>query len=251
SRTLQAVWDLSDEDLGKVLYEYGKRRIKDKVLEGTITGHEELQFTTANMPSRCPFDPDMIKVLFNVPVEFPVDSESFAVIGKSPGLAGDIIDLRDNINALFHEHFKCQLLLLPQERHLLELFLRCDNREDFGYRVASLGGLAVASNSTDLRSLVSVKENSQSLDVLGAFLRSKFSNEDTSLIMDSLKRFNHLRRMYPVHTDRATGVLEAFQYFGLTYPIRDYRQAWTKLLEAYKTTLQQVLELIKQIKKDD
>ena len=102
SRTLQVVWGLSDEDLGKVLYEYGKRRIKDKVLEGTITGHEELQLTTANVPEECPFDPNRIKVLLNVPFEFPVDIESFAVTGEFPGLAGDIIDLLDNINALFH-----------------------------------------------------------------------------------------------------------------------------------------------------
>jgi hypothetical protein len=245
SGTLSSCWDIDQEELRKVLFEYGQRRIVDKVLESTLGGREELELTTANTPTKCPFDPARIKVLFDSAMEFPLQPEPNIATGHFPETAADIIDLRDNINALFGERFKGRLLDLPQERFLLELFLTCTRREDLAFRIAALGALALSIRSSDLCKILGGQENSKPLNLLGAFLREKFGETEASEIMEPLKRLNHLRRMYPVHSDRADGVMKAFEYFGIVYPVRDFSVAWKTLVESYRATLRRLLHLLR------
>ena len=148
------------------------------------------------------------------------------------GLASQIVVLRDNINALYGEKFGGWLLSLPQERSLLELFRTCGSQEEFGYRVPSLCTLAISFDG-------------KSIDDIGAFLRTKYTAQKVNPIMDGLQKFNQLRRMYPVHTDRADGVMAAHKHFDLAYPTEDYQGAWTKLLSGYLQLLRQILDLLK------
>lgn len=87
--------------------------------------------------------------------------------------------------------------------------------------------------------------NQKPLDLLGAFLRARFSTTQADPIMEALKHFNNLRRMYPVHTDRAEGVLSAHRFFGLDYPVSDPTSGGRRLLEAYRDTLAKLLGLLK------
>ncbi len=66
-------------------------------------------------------------------------------------------------------------------------------------------------------------------------------------IIDTLRNINKMRQGYPVHGDRAKGVLEAHRYFAIEYPIADYGAAWKKLLNSYLETLQQLLKALKKI----
>jgi len=60
--TLAAMWYLVDNliDLEKILYEYSKRHVKDKLKYGTLCNIEELELSTSNYPNECPFDPSRI-----------------------------------------------------------------------------------------------------------------------------------------------------------------------------------------------
>jgi hypothetical protein len=232
SRHLTVVWKLGEDALVKVLFEYAKRHIREEVFDGTLSTHEEIELTMSNCPKECPFDPSRIDMSFGKAYEFPVAKENPVVKADPSGLASQIIDLRDNINALYGEKFGGRLLNLPQERSLLELFRTCGSQEEFGYRVPSLCTLA--------RSF-----EGKTIDEVGKFLRDKFPAEKVDLIMDVLQRFNRLRQNYPVHTDRADGVIAAYKHFGLEYPIEDYQAAWMKLLNAYLEVLKRILELLK------
>lgn len=57
---LDACWRLSQPDLVKVLFEYAKRHIAEKLKDGTLSDKEELWLLTSSHPSKCPFDPSMI-----------------------------------------------------------------------------------------------------------------------------------------------------------------------------------------------
>ena len=59
--------------------------------------------------------------------------------------------------------------------------------------------------------------------------------------------FNHLRRMYPLHTDRSKGVLAALEFFGIEYPVQNYQAAWGKLLESYRSLLGEILSAVRQL----
>jgi hypothetical protein len=249
SRTLSSMWNLEGENLQRVLFEYAKRHIAAKAEEGSLGGHSELQLTTASAPGECPFNPARIHLDFNKPFQFEIPNSNPIAIAESTALPSQIIDLRDSINAIYGENFGGRLLTLPQERHIIELHKECKGHEDFAYRVASLGGLAIAISTEDLkRNLAQAQTSIQSnhpLDLLGTFLRSRCPKDQVNQIMDSLKSFNHLRRLYPVHSDRAKGVLAAHRFFNLDYPVRDHGASWRRLLEVYRDTLEKLLALLK------
>lgn len=247
SRTLEAIWNLSKDNLRKILFEYAKRHINARAVEKTLGGKSEIQLTTYSAPNQCPFDPDLINIDLKNPMQVNIPSENPIAKSEPASLASQIIDLRDSINAIFGEVAGGCILALPQERHLVELFKDCNDHEAFAYRVASIGGLATAINSSDLKKYVKFElQEPKPLDVLGAFLRNNhFSEDKVNTIMDTLKNFNNLRRMYPVHTDRADGVLSAHRFFKLEYPVKDHAAAGIILLTTYRDTLEMLLELLK------
>jgi hypothetical protein len=81
SGVLDACWRLSRPDLVKVLFEYGKRHIAEKLKGGTLSDKEELQISGSSHPDECPFDPSMIsdpsQASINVTIpEKSLDAES-------------------------------------------------------------------------------------------------------------------------------------------------------------------------------
>ncbi len=67
-----ATWRLDRSSLEKVLFEYAKRYIRDKVVDNTLSEREELQLTTSTTPDECQFDPKRIEISLDEPFEFPV-----------------------------------------------------------------------------------------------------------------------------------------------------------------------------------
>ena len=245
SYPLLSVWHLEEEDLKKVLFEYAKRHTIEKAEEKALGGDSNLDLTTYNFPQVCPYNPQRIKIGFNHPLIVDVPEENPMSSAEPSALPSQIIDLRDSINAIFGERFKGRLLALPQERHLVELFKQCKDHETFAYRVASMGGLAAAINVKDLKKYTQ-DEHNKPLNILGAFLRANnFPEDRVNPIMDLLQNFNRLRRMYPVHTDRADGVLEAHRALGLDYPVSDHSEAGYLLLKFYRDCLERILSLLK------
>ena len=248
SGSLEAVWSLGTTSLEKVLFEYAKRLIEGKVVDNTLTEHEEILLTTYNAPKKCPYDPQRIATGFGTPFEFTQAQQSLANRTVADDLASRIIDLRDNINAMFGDRCReKRLLALPQERNLLELFRPCRSQEEFAYRLASLCTLVTSIDCSAFKRQVKSADDQKPLDLLGEFLRSRLPKrlEEVNRVMDRFTAFNQLRRRYPIHTDRAAGVLDALSSFGIEYPVSDFQGAWRTLMEAYAQSLGVLLDLVK------
>lgn len=245
SGTLQSMWALAGKELEMVLVEYAKQFIRDKLSERTLSEEEELQLSSSNAPTQPAFDARRIDYYMPTAFEVAVPQLLTTERRADPALAIRIVELRDNINALFSERFGGRLLALPQERALMELLRQCASEEEFTYRVVSMCGLATAIETQQLGIPSGDSGQLGSIDRLGTFLRHEYPHSDTSTIMNALAGFNRLRRTYPVHTDRAAGVLAAYEHFGLRYPVADYQAAWETLLKAYSETLFRILELLR------
>ncbi len=85
----------------------------------------------------------------------------------------------------------------------------------------------------------------KSIQLLEAYLNK--SGALNPQIIDTLRNINKMRQGYPVHGDRAKGVLEAHRYFAIEYPIADYSAAWKILLNSYLKALQKLLEALKKM----
>jgi len=60
SGTLNSMWKLSTEDLLKVLYEYTKRHLENRIINASLTDSEEYFLSTDSHPKVNPFDPSRI-----------------------------------------------------------------------------------------------------------------------------------------------------------------------------------------------
>lgn len=245
SRTLQNQWTLDRPNLENVLIGFAQNYASSKVESSSGLGDEYIQLTTYNAPEAPPLDPQTLKFTFPTEFEVTVPEISPDETLDLVEIASDIIDARDNVNAIFGEKYGDRLLAITQERALFELSRQCNTREEFAYRTSSLGGLAIAIETTAIDRQIQTEPNTGSIDKLGAFLRMEFPEVDSASIMETITSLNRVRRMYPVHADRASGVIEALGHFGIDYPVDDFSGAMWKMLSTYLDCLRDLLGLLK------
>lgn len=245
TRTLQSLWNLDRDSLGKALGYYAKEHVSAKAEDYSLTEDEELQLSTYNSPNQPPIDISQLGLI--VPAEFEIEIPDLEEEKDMDSIehAGKIIDLRDGINAIYGEAFENRLLSLPQERALFEMSRTCSTREEFTHRVSSLCELAISIDPNAFTKVTDFMVKGQSIEKLGKFLRAHYPGDLTESVMERISQFNRLRRMYPIHTDRSSGVLAAFEYFGIEYPVQDYQAAWNSLLASYRGMLEMLFSILR------
>lgn len=246
---MDAAWRAKDKNfsLMKVLFEYGKRHVIQKLKDDTLQKEEELIISSKTHPDKCPFDSAKLEFPNDKWIEVKLENKPIMKEEEFNDLAAFIIDARDNINTLFHKLNNDKLFLIDQERDLLQLFRNAKSPEEFIYRVTSLRNIITNINSTKLIELVNDNQpDNQSINVLERYLKKEFSTNYNDSIIKTFRHINRLRMSYPIHGDQVDGIIEALKYFGLTYPIIDFTNAWKILLSNYKITLEILLELYKE-----
>jgi len=244
SRSLQKAWNLYDINLKKALVELAKYHIQDKITDGVLEDEEELQLTTYNSPEKCPFD--YRRIDSNIASEFQVNIPRKTKHYEDGVLRmSKIISLRDNINALFGEKYGGKLFSLPQERSLLGLSRNCETEEEFAFLVSALCELVKAINTSKFVYQNNLPPQGGSINKFGAFLRYNYKSNAVSDIMEILKSFNNLRRMFPIHSDQMPEVVRAYDFFGIAYPTKNFQEAWIILRSFYIKFLQLTISVLK------
>ena len=245
SGTLESCWNLTNAHIVKVLFEYGKRHIVQKLKDGALTGSEELLLHTGNAEVPCPFDVSRIENPAGARIEVDVGGQQLMQDATFLQLASTIIDTRDNINAIFHSIHKEKLILITEERDLLQFFRDASSQEEFFYRLCALANAATGFNIYILRQITNITDaRIKSISLLENYLQDL--GVPSSPIISTLRSINRMRQGYPVHGDRVQGVLEAHKYFGLQYPVNDFSNAWRILLLNYLNALQSLLRGLKE-----
>ena len=245
SGTLQKHWGLDKPNLESYLIGFAKDYASGKVESSSDLGNEHVQLTSYNAPEKPPIDPQSL--IFKFPLEFQVTipEPDIDVAVDQADQARDIIDARDNINAVFGEKYGVRLLTITQEHALFELSRPCKTREEFVFRTSSLAGLAIAIDTSAIDKCIKAPKNSGSIEKLGLFLRREYPKSDSTAIMETISKFNKVRRMYPVHTDRTQGVIAALNYFGIGYPVENFQIAIERMLVKYLECLHNLLSVLK------
>lgn len=243
--SLVACWNLTDDQRLRVMYEYAKRHVVEKIREGTLSEFEEIDLHTRNVELPCPFDPDRIENPINAIVPVEIAKKKFMEDSSFLVLASSIIDARDNINAIFNLLNKDKLIVLVEERDLLQFFRDVETKEEFSYRLCALANAATNMNIQCLRQITEIEDKGvKSIQLLESYLdKIGISNKDS---IKTFRKINKLRQSYPVHGDRTKGVLDAHKYFEIEYPIIDFSASWKKLLEKYLEALHQLLKSLKE-----
>ena len=244
SGSLSACWDLTDDQLLRVMFEYGKRHVIQKVKDGTLGDEEELELNTYNAECPCPFDPSRLENPINAVVKINTTAKKIMENKTFLQLASAIIDARDNINAVFFGKYKDKLIIVGEERDLLQFFRDAETQEEFFFRMCALANAVTKMNIECLRKLTKITDKDfKSIKLLEEYLKKK--NISDSKIIDVFRNINKMRQGYPVHGDRVKGVIDAHNYFSLDYPVTNYSAAWKTLLTYYRDSLHCLLENLK------
>lgn len=232
-------------NLEKILLQVGKDKIIEKIKEGTLTDNEELMLLTTTHPHTSPYNPDNLIEPQNAEYEIEIGQKVLSEEIKENKLAASIIEIRDIINSIFYEKNKEKLLLLNEERNLLDFFKTAKTEEEYSHRLASLGQVSRHMNIHILRKLTNeTNKEIGSVALLENYLN--YIGKPNKTIVDTLKQIGRIRQGYPVHTDIA-GVIQGYKYFGLLYPVENFEATWTSLLNHYLTALKQLYEIFADI----
>jgi len=254
SGRLEASWHaygLAWKDLNKILFEYGKRYVIDKIKDGTIQENEVLDLLSLNVPSPCEFDPNKIQEptgyteIVDIPEVKLLDTTTTELSDKDvyntdkreqiTALAQRIIEHRDYINAIFKLANNEPILYLYQERFLMDLFRDANNLDEFISRISSLSALVTSINSKKLSNVLEITDENKSINMLEEFL--KRNNIPIDGIIDVFRNIVSLRKQYPIHGDNLSDVFKSLKFFGLQYPIQDYSDAYLFIKSRYADAL--------------
>jgi hypothetical protein len=237
------LWSYNPENeyrgLVKILLVYIKDRLIKKIQEGTTTTDDQISFFSDSHPNERPFDPDSLADVSES--EYLIDLPSQNISGEiaENRLAASIIETRDTINNLFHAKHGKKLLLLNEERNLLDFFKAATTSEEFSHRISSLAQVSRNFDKNILKSLLSKYDDTDgSVVLLKKFLDENGKNTNPAEI---LKHIGRIRQGYPAHADN-TGMAGSLKYFGLRYPITDFQLVWTTLLNQYLVALKNLQE---------
>jgi hypothetical protein len=245
---MDAAWRAKDKsfNLMKVLFEFGKRHVIQKLKDKTIQEKEELIISSTTHPDNCPFDSSRIDYPNDKWIEIKLENEPIMKQEEFSDLAAFIIDTRDNINTLFHKLHNDKLFFLHQERDLLQLFRNAQSPEEYIFRVNSLRNIIISINVTKLIEIVNDNQtDNKSINLFERYLKKEFSKDYEDSIIKIFRHINRLRMSYPIHSDKVDGIIEALKYFGLIYPIDDFTNAWKTILTHYRNSLEILLEMFK------
>jgi len=245
------IWqpEVNYNNLKKLLFMYCLELIKKKYLDGTLKDYEEIGLTTQNHPAGIIYDVTQIPEVYGYEEELnfadqpSIDHEYSIEIE----IGSAIVQNRDSINAIFYSLFREKLFLSDQERNVLDILKPVKTKDEFISHLASLGGLVGNVNINLLKRIVPEENHVQgSINLLGKYIEQIGGKSDEIIV--SMKHIVRMRQSYPVHTDKADGVLASYDYFNIEYPITNYEKAWKSLLNAYLNSTTNLIELIKVIK---
>ena len=237
------LWSYDPENeyrgLVKILLVYIKGRLIEKIQEGTIADDDQITFFSDSHPVDCPFEPDALPSVDEAEYIVDLPSQSISVEIAENQLAASIIETRDTINNLFYAKHGKKLLLLNEERNLLDFFKSAATSEELSHRISSLAQVSRNLEKNVLRSLINKYDDSDGSVVL---LRKFLDENGKNLIpAEIFRHIGRIRQGYPTHSDN-TGMADSLRYFGLKYPITDFHLVWTTLLNQYLTALKDLQE---------
>lgn len=238
----EGISSLEENRIIKMAYPFAESLIIEKINDVTIKDFDERIYTREDNLPQYPFDLNKIGTIEGKKIDVEEPQKTIGEIIETNPLADEIIQLRDNINTLFHDKHKENLLFLNEERGILNFFRVVKTEEEFTHRIASLGELIKNMNSKKLKSIVKEHDYKDgSISLLEKFIKQ--TGEKEFKLIEIFRNINRVRQGFPIHTDKA-GVISSLRYFGLKYPLDDFSYAWKIILMNYKDALQELKEIV-------
>jgi hypothetical protein len=258
--TLQQKWGIPDRFIAPPTGSLGTSTVVSRMMQGYPDPFEPVRLSTFSGASNPPqYNMATPGMLIPIPeTELMAEPEISSI--QITSLSDDISGIRDNINTLSIDLLGERILLLPQERALLDMYKDVRSAEEFASRIQSLAGLVVAINKSAILKSFDAEQTAEiltrhgiedqnhlgSLVLLEELLTSYSNGVSAKRITEVFKSLNHLRQGFPAHGDNSQNVLKAHDFFKVRYPIRDFASAWETILGKYLEAMKEFLSVIRE-----
>lgn len=166
---------------------------------------------------------------------------------KNRELATRITTLLGNTNLIFDGKRDGAKLFREDNRRLIsELYNPCQNEPEFVTKIACLTNLFEVPLEP-LRNLVTDPEERRSIKLVEKWLQDDNIQYNEEMI-DTWTHLMVIRNAEPLHARTNAGnYLESLNFFGINYPITNYGEAWTKILEKISISLELWQEILQNL----
>lgn len=242
SGTLQAVWRVSNEEMSRIAAALATPYVLELAREDRLSELSPFKLNTYTVPKVPPEKPRLeagtVQAVLTALPSVGQTSISF--------LSDDISEVRDQINAITKSLWGDRILLLSQERPLLDMYKNAKSAEDFRARIQSLGIIIKDLNRATLAKAARIADTKDIGDfiLLERALSSIATTSEATAIGATFKQINFLRQGYPTHGDNADKFLQAHKHFGIPYPIADFSAAWEVILGKYFAAMKDIRSLL-------
>jgi hypothetical protein len=241
SGTLEAIWNISPDTMGKIAATIALPRVLEAVREGRETELKTVKLNTYSVPH----EPPAVRAAEGSihPLTEPEPLKSSQPLSF---LSDDISEVRDQINALAKSLWGDRILYLSQERPLLDMYKSAEDQTEFRARIQSLGVIAKDFNRTLLAKVSATTDPAGVGDfiLLERALETLGDANAVKAVTANLKQINSLRQGYPAHGDNADKFLQAHRHFNLPYPVEDCAAAWERILSGYFSSMKALRDLL-------
>jgi hypothetical protein len=169
-----------------------------------------------------------------------------AAVGVEPGerdLAAEALDMVDTLNTIFRDQFDAELFRLKQFRTGRVLMGPCATEDGFAHKLQVLGDLIDLMNSKELGEAQGVTSEPGSVNWLAAFLE-RVGQGDPAPVIRTLRDIRTLRKQLAAHSAAADDFVEACGRLGIDLPIRDWQDAWRRILSPFLEALRKLQALL-------
>lgn len=242
SRTLQTVWRVSNDQMGRIAAVLATPYVLELAREDRLDELSPFKLNTYSAPKSPPEEPRIEAGT----VRAVVTATSGPGASSLSFLSEDISEVRDQINALAKNLWGDRILLLSQERPLFDMYKNAKSAEDFRARIQSLGIIVKDLNRPQLAKAAGVADTKDVGDfiLLEGALKSIAAESEVGAICATFKQINFLRQGYPTHGDNADKFLPAHKHFRLPYPIVEFSAAWEAILGNYFSAMKEIRALM-------
>jgi len=248
SGTLQAVWGVPDNQIQYPTGTAAAAKILEQASVKTPLQFEPIHLNTFSATERPPTQPQIGPGAL---IPIPDRDQESQLAREAPRLSiisSNISEIRDFINTISEKLIGDRLLLLLQERPLLDIYKDVRSPEEYSSRIQSLAGLTIAINKEAVGKFLGKEKVKDigSLNLIEELLNKFADSSRANSICTVFKRLSDLRNGYPAHGDYVKRVVESHDFFKISYPVEDFSLAWDTILGKYFEAMKEMMTVLKQ-----
>jgi len=154
----------------------------------------------------------------------------------------------DNVNLFINKKYGFNLFSIVEQKIWNILDTPCNNEDSFNSHILALKNIFDWINKKELREKIKSKIDKEEGNIkhLQKFLEEQYpqSSKTIERIKNTFTNINKISQKFPRHKTPEE-VIDALKFFSIQYPIKNWEEAWNKIIKEFYSSLILLEELLR------